>query len=254
MFFQSIVVEDRSVLDLLKADYTFLNGRLARHYGVPHVYGSRFRRVELDPDLNRGGLLRHGSILTVTSYATRTAPTIRGNWILENIVGTPPPPPPPDVPALEDKPLDLNLSMRERLAEHRANPSCASCHDIMDPVGFALENFDAVGRWRTFDQGRLVDASGGLPDGSEFYGVAKLEEGLLERPELFVRTLSEKLLTYGLGRGVETFDAPAIRQIIRDAKPSDYTFSSIILGVVQSAPFQMRSVPDAHFASNEPTP
>lgn len=254
LFFQSVLVEDRSVLDLLKADYTFLNERLAEHYGVPHVFGSRFRRVELDPEFNRGGILRHGSVLTVTSYATRTAPTIRGNWILENIVGTPPPPPPPDVPALEDKPLDINLSMRERLAEHRANPNCASCHDIMDPVGFALENFDAVGRWRSFDQGRPIDAAGGLPDGSEFSGVARLEEGLLERPELFVRTLSEKLLTYALGRGVESYDAPAIRQVVRDAKADDYTFSSIILGLVKSVPFQMRAVPDAHFATNETTP
>src|SRR5213079_3300527 len=184
LFFESVVREDRSVLDLLKADYTFLNERLAKHYGIPHVYGSRFRRVALDKDSERGGLLRQGSILTVTSYATRTSPVIRGKWILANLLGTPPPPPLPNVPALKDNTVSATLSVRQRLAEHRANVACAGCHSLMDPVGFALENFDAIGRWRTFEEGVPIDASGGLPDGSTFTGVSGLEEGLRNRPEL----------------------------------------------------------------------
>ena len=241
MFIGSVVREDRSVLDLLKSDYSYLNGRLAHHYDIPGVFGSRFRRVTLDPSHKRGGLLRHGSILTVTSYATRTSPVIRGNWVLDNIIGTPPKPPPPNVPALEDNKVDASLPIRERLAEHRMNPACASCHDAMDPVGFALENYDAVGRWRKYENGRTIDASGGLPDGQRFDGVEKLETGLLERPELFVRTLSEKLLTFALGRGVEPFDAPAIRKIVNAAKTEDFRFSSIILGITKSVPFQMRA-------------
>ncbi|MFT4638314.1 MAG: hypothetical protein ACI8T1_001634 [Verrucomicrobiales bacterium] len=240
LFVESILREDRSVLDLLKSDYTFLNERLARHYSIPSVVGSRFRRVVLDPKHHRGGLLRQGSILTVTSYATRTSPVIRGNWVLDNIIGTPPPPPPPDIPALEDNNVDASLPMRDRLAAHRANPACASCHDLMDPVGFALENFDAVGRWREFENGQAMDVSGGLPDGKTFVGVTKLEDGLLERPELFVGTLSEKLLTFALGRGVVASDAPAIRQIVREAQANGYKFSSIILGITKSVPFQMR--------------
>lgn len=241
LFVESILREDRSVMDLLLADYTFLNERLAHHYGIPGIYGSRFRRVELDPEFQRGGLLRQGSILTVTSYATRTSPVIRGNWVLENIIGTPPPPPPANVPALEDNSVDATLSMRERLAEHRANPACAGCHNLMDPVGFALENFDAVGRWREFENGAPIDVSGGLPDGSEFEGVGPLEKGLLERPQLFVNTLSQKLLTFALGRGVEPYDAPAIREIVREAEQNDFRFSSIIVGITKSVPFQMRS-------------
>ena len=240
LFFESILREDRSVLDLLKADYTFLNERLAKHYGIPNVYGSHFRRVALDKDSERGGLLRQGSILTVTSYATRTSPVIRGKWILENMLGTPPPPPLPNVPALKDNTVSATLSVRERLAEHRANAACASCHNLMDPVGFALENFDAVGRWRTLEEGKPVDASGGLPDGSKFDGVSGLEQGLLNRPELFVGTLTEKLLTFALGRGVEHYDAPAVRKIVRDAQDDDYRFSSVILGIVNSTPFKMR--------------
>ena len=241
MFIESVLREDRSVLDLLKSDYTYLNGRLAHHYDIPGVFGSRFRRVTLDPTHKRGGLLRHGSILTVTSYATRTSPVIRGNWVLNNIIGTPPKPPPPNVPALEDNKVDASLPIRERLAEHRKNPACASCHDPMDPVGFALENYDAVGRWRKYENGRTIDASGGLPDGQRFDGVEKMETGLLKRPELFVRTLSEKLLTFALGRGVESFDAPAIRKIVNAAKADDFRFSSIILGIAKSVPFQMRA-------------
>lgn len=249
LFFESIASEDRSVLELLKADYTFLNERLAEHYGIPHIYGSRFRRVQLSPDQKRGGLLRHGSILTVTSYATRTSPTIRGNWILENIVGTPPPPPPPDVASLDSNTVDANLPMRERLAEHRANPACASCHDLMDPIGFALENFDAVGRWRDFEGGRPVDASGGLPDGATFAGIAKLEEALLNRPELFVRTLSEKLLIFALGRGIDPHDAPAVRQIVREAASQDYRFSSLIIAIVNSDPFRMRAAANPQYTT-----
>ncbi len=245
LFFESILREDRSITDLLGADYTFVNERLAKHYGIPHIYGSRFRRVSFagDPARERGGLLRQGSILTVTSYATRTSPVIRGHWILANLVGEPPPPPPPNVPALDDNTVSAALPIRERLAAHRANPSCASCHDIMDPVGFALENFDAVGRWRTAEEHKPIDASGGLPDGSTFTGVAALERGLLQRPELFAGTVSEKLLTFALGRGVESYDAPAIRKIVRRAQADNFRFSSLILGIVNSTPFQMRKSP-----------
>ncbi|HEX8201278.1 MAG TPA: DUF1592 domain-containing protein, partial [Isosphaeraceae bacterium] len=238
--FESVLRADRSVLDLLKSEETFLNERLAKHYGIPHVYGSHFRRVPLGDDGARGGLLRQGSILTVTSYATRTSPVIRGKWVLENILGTPPPPPPANVPALEDNTVAATLSVRERLAEHRRNVACAGCHQLMDPVGFALENFDAVGRWRTFEDGRPVDATGGLPDGSRFDGVAGLERALLRRPELFVGTLTEKLLTFALGRGVEPFDAPAVRKIVRDAHATDYRVSSLIVGIATSTPFRMR--------------
>jgi hypothetical protein len=240
LFVESVLREDRSVLDLIDADYTFLNERLAKHYGVPNVFGSRFRRVSLDDASNRGGLLRHGSILTVTSYATRTSPVIRGKWILENFLGTPPPPPPPNVPVLEDTMVLASLPMRERLQQHRVNPVCASCHNSIDPSGFALENFDAVGRWRDFQDGARIDVSGGLPDGSTCTGVAGLEKALLERPELFVTTLSEKLLTFALGRGIEYYDAPAVRKIVRDAQAENFRFSSLILGIVKSVPFQMR--------------
>ncbi len=245
LFFESILREDRPVTDLLSADYTFLNERLAKHYGIPHIYGSHFRRVSFaaDPERQRGGLLRHGSILAVTSYATRTSPVIRGHWILSNLVGAPPPPPPPNVPALDDNHVSASLPIRERLAAHRANPACASCHDIMDPVGFSLENFDAVGRWRVNEDHRPVDATGGLTDGSTFTGVAGLERALLQRPELFAGTMSEKLLIFALGRGVETYDAPAIRQIVRRAQADNFRFSSMILGIVNSVPFQMRQTP-----------
>lgn len=240
LLFDSIVREDRSVLNLLRSDYTFLNERLAQHYGIPHIYGSRFRRVQLPADSQRGGLLRHGSVLTVTSYATRTSPVLRGHWILKNLLGAPPPPPPDDVPDLQDNTVDSTLSIRERLQAHRANATCAACHNQMDPLGFALENFDAVGRWRELDQERPVDASGSFPGGPSFDGVAGLEESLLQQPDLFVSTLAEKLLTYALGRGVEYHDGLAIRKIVRDAAASDYRFSSVILGVVQSVPFQYR--------------
>ncbi|RUL88752.1 DUF1592 domain-containing protein [Tautonia sociabilis] len=240
LLFEEILREDRGVLDLIDSDHTYLNERLAKHYGIPHVYGSRFRRVELDEESHRGGLLRQGSILTVTSYATRTSPVLRGKWILENILGTPPPPPPPDVPALEESTVSAGLSVRERLAQHRANDACSSCHNLIDPPGFALEHFDAVGRWRALEEGRPVDATGGLPDGSEFQGVDGLEEALLRRPELFVTTLTEKLLTFALGRGVEPADAPAVRAIVRGAEREGYRVSSLIEGIVASTPFRMR--------------
>ena len=241
-FIDSVIDEDRSVLDLLRADYTFLNERLAKHYGIPNVYGTRFRRVALDEDSRRGGLLRHGSVLAVTSYATRTSPIIRGVWVLDNIFGAPPPPPLPDVPALEENEVAANLPMRERLAQHRNSPACASCHRTIDPVGFALENFDALGRWRDQegDNGR-IDVSGGLPGVGALAGVDGLEDGLLSRADLFVGRLTEKLLTFALGRGVEYFDAPAIRAIVREAEADDYRFSSLILGIVKSVPFQMRN-------------
>jgi hypothetical protein len=241
LFFDSVLREDRSLLDLLRANYTFVNERLAKHYGIPHVYGSQFRRMTLDDGSWRGGLLRQGSILTVTSYATRTSPVVRGKWILDNLLGVPPPPPLPDVPALKDNTVHGNLSVRERLAEHRSNTTCAACHNLMDPVGLSLEKFDAVGRRRTVESGTPIDASGGLPDGSRFADVNGLEEALLRRPELFVGTFAEKLLTYASGRGVEYYDGPAIRTIVREARANDWRVSSIILGVVKSQPFQMRT-------------
>jgi hypothetical protein len=196
--------------------------------------------VSLEAGSGRGGLLRQGSVLTVTSYATRTSPVLRGKWVLETLLGVPPPPPPPDVPALEDNTVDGRLSVRGRLAEHRRNKACARCHDQIDPVGLSLERFDAVGRRRQREDGVAIDASGGLPDGSRFDDVGGLETALLARPELFVHTLTEKLLTYASGRGVEPYDAPAIRAIVREARPHRYRFSDLVLGVAKSQPFQMR--------------
>jgi hypothetical protein len=240
LFFESILREDRSVLDLLRADYTFLNERLAKHYGVPDVYGSRFRRVSFSGDRVRGGLLGQGSILTISSYANRTSPVLRGKWILENLLGSPPPPPPPDVPQLRDPESGKPMSVRERLAEHRKNAVCASCHRVMDPPGFALENYDAVGRWRTTEGGVPIDASGSFPGGASFAGPLGLQQALLNRPELFAGTVTEKLMTFALGRGLESYDAPAIRKIVRDSAGRDYRFSTLVLGIVNSAPFGMR--------------
>jgi hypothetical protein len=240
LFVDSILREDRSVLDLLRANYTFLNERLAKHYGIPNVYGTRFRRVGLDEDSWRGGLLRQGSILTVTSYATRTSPVLRGKYVLDNFLGVPPPPPLPDVPALKDNTVNGRLSVRERLSEHRTNANCAPCHNMMDPLGLSLEKYDALGRRRMVEAGTVIDASGGLPDGSKFGDVNGLESALLRRPELFAGTVTEKLMTYALGRGLDYYDAPATRAIVRDARAQNFRMSSIILGVVKSQPFQMR--------------
>ena len=241
LFFDSLVRDDRSVLDLLRADYTFLNERLARHYGIPNVKGSHFRRVSLGPGSVRSGILGQGSILTVTSYPDRTSPVVRGKWILENLLGTPPPPPIPNAGDL--KPTNgqgVVLSMRQRMEQHRRNPVCASCHSMMDPLGLSLENFDAVGKWRTLGESSAsIDASGVFPDGSKFQGAAGLKQMLLQS-DRFVPTVAEKLLTYALGRGLEYYDAPAVRAIVHNAARDDYRFSSLIAGVVQSRPFTMR--------------
>jgi mono/diheme cytochrome c family protein len=242
LFLDSVLREDRSVLNLIRADYTFLNERLAKHYGIGDVYGTRFRRVTLPPGTHRGGLLRQGSVLAVTSYATRTSPVLRGVFVLKNVFGAPPPPPPPNVPALDESNVAANLSMRERMAAHRSNPVCASCHRTIDPVGFSFENFNAVGQWREADaDGQAVDSSAALPGAGEFRGIEGLEDALLSRPELFAATLTEQLLTFALGRGVEYYDAPAVRKIVRDAEKDGYKFSSLILGIVKSVPFQMRT-------------
>jgi hypothetical protein len=240
LFVESIIREDRSVLTLLDADYTFVNGRLARHYGIPNVYGSHFRRVTLNAD-ERRGLLGHGSILTVTSYPNRTSPVLRGKYILENILGTPPSPPPPNVDTtLELKPGEEPKSLRALLEQHRRNPTCASCHRVMDPLGFALENFDGVGEWRVKETGGAIDPGGQLADGTPIDGPAGLRKALLRRPEMFVRTFTQKLMTYGLGRGLEYSDRPLVRAIARDAARQNHRFSAVVLGIVKSAPFQMK--------------
>jgi hypothetical protein len=241
LLFESIVQEDRGVLDLLTANYTFVNERLARHYGIPDIYGSRFRRVSVTDDARRG-LLGQGSILALTSHAERTSPVVRGKWILENILGSPVPPPPPDVPPLKgNQEGQKPRTMREQMAEHRANPVCASCHKAMDSIGFAMENFDAVGAWRAQDAGNPIDATGQLADGTHVDGVVTLRQALVSRPELFAGTMTEKLLIYALGRGLDYRDMPALRTILRDASSDNYRFSELILGVVHSTPFQMRT-------------
>ena len=243
MFFASIMREDRSVLDLMTADYTFLNERLARHYGIPNVYGTHFRRVTLK-DETRYGLLGKGAVLMVTSHPHRTSPVLRGKWILENVLGAPPPPPPDVVPPFEeDAGAAKPKSVRERMEQHRRNPACASCHRMIDPAGLALENFDAVGAWRTKDggtRGAPVDASGQLVDGTQINGVVELRAALLRDPETFVRTLTEKLMTYAVGRGLTGTDMPAVRTVVRDSAREQYRFSSVILEIVRSVPFQMR--------------
>lgn len=239
LFVTSLIREDSNVLELLTADYTYLNERLAEHYGVPGVYGNHFRKVTFDNDV-RGGLLGQGSILAATSYPNRTSPTLRGKWVLDNLLGAPPPPPPPDVPDLEDSDTNSPSSVRERLEAHRVNPVCASCHSRMDPFGLALEPFDAIGGLRSHDGGELIDASAALPDGSSFVGPGGVRDYLLESEERFVATLTKKLLTYALGRGLEDYDPPAVREIVRTAAVDDYSWSSIVLGIVESVPFQMR--------------
>ncbi len=247
LFFEAILREDRSVMELLDADYTFLNERLAEHYGIPKIHGPQFRKVALN-DPNRGGVLGQASILTVTSYPNRTSVVLRGKWVLENLFGMPPPPPPPDIPDLQEEEAGTGkrLTMRAAMELHRANPTCASCHARMDPIGFALENFDAIGKWRTQAAGTPIDASGKLPDGSQFEGPAELKEILLANyRKQFVTTVTEKLLTYALGRGVEYYDKPTVRSITRQAARNDYRLSDLIVAITASKPFQMRRTPES---------
>jgi hypothetical protein len=241
LFFESILREDKNVLRLLDADYTFVNERLARHYGIPNVYGSQFRRVPVTSDARRG-LLGQGSILTVTSVATRTSVVQRGKWMLENVLGTPPNPPPANVPPLKENASGAKAqSVRERMEAHRANPTCAACHKVLDPFGFALDNFDGIGAWRNLSEaGAPIDAAVVLLDGTKVDGPSSLRQALLARPQVFVGTMTEKMLTYALGRGLESYDMPAVRKILRDASASDYRFSSLVMGIVKSPPFQMR--------------
>jgi hypothetical protein len=249
LFFGSIVKEDRSVLDLLTADYTFVNERLALHYGIKNVRGDYFRRVTLT-DPQRFGLLGKGGVLMATSYANRTSPVLRGKWILENILGTPPAAPPPDVPALKENVAGEKMrSVRQLLEEHRANPTCAACHRVMDPLGFSLETFDAIGAYRTKDHGTPVDATGQLADGTKVDGPTALRDALMKRPRQFVGTMTERLLAYGLGRTLAYYDMPAVREAVRRAEPENYRFSSIVLAVVESVPFQYRKVPESNSSS-----
>jgi Protein of unknown function (DUF1588)/Protein of unknown function (DUF1585)/Protein of unknown function (DUF1592) len=245
LFFESIVRENRSALDLLRANYTFLNERLAKHYGIPDIYGAQFRRVTID-DPNRGGLLGQGSLLTVTSPPNRTSVVKRGKWVLDNLLGAPPPPPPPDVPALEvTSDGNHSLSLRAALEVHRANPGCATCHKVMDPIGFALENYNGIGQWRTKDGGAEIDASGKLPDGTEFTGPAGLKKALTTvRRDQFATAVVDRLLTYALGRGVEYYDEPAIRAIARETAAGEYRMRDVITAIVLSTPFQMRRSAD----------
>jgi cytochrome c551/c552 len=239
LFFQSIVREDRGVMDLLNADYTFMNERLARHYGITDIYGSQFRRVKMS-DPNRRGLLGQASILTVTSYPNRTSPVQRGKWILTNILGIPPSPPPGNFALKETAENEKPLSMRERMEAHRTDAICAGCHKVMDPIGLALENFDAIGRWRTTDDGAPIDPSGTLFNGAKVNGAVDLRQMLTSRPEVFVGVMTEKMLTYALGRGLQYYDMPAVRQIVHGAAPANYRFSSLVLGIVKSVPFEMK--------------
>jgi hypothetical protein len=240
MLLESIVREDRSVIDLLNADYTFVDETLARHYGIPSVRGSRFRRVAVTDEARRG-LLGHGSFLLVTSVANRTSPVSRGKWVLENLLGVAPPLPPPNVPAIDESPEAAKASsLRQKMEIHRGNPTCAACHRIMDPIGFTLENFDLVGRWRTRDGNAPIDATSELFDGTPLDGPVSLRNALLARSDVFVRTATEKLMTYGTGRALKYYDMPVVRQIARDAATNDYRFSSLVLGIVKSEPFQMK--------------
>jgi hypothetical protein len=240
LFFNSILRENRNVLDLINADYTFLNERLAVHYGIPNVAGSQFRRVNI-PDENRRGLLGQGSILTVTSYGNRTSPVVRGKFVLSIFMGNPPPPMPANVPPLNET-VDPNkpLSMRERMDIHRSNPVCANCHRLMDPIGFTMENFDATGKWRTNDGGASIDPKGTLANGSPLDGPASLRKAILSRPEQFVRTLTEALMTYALGRKLEAYDMPVVREIVRRSADQNYTLTSLVQGIVGSTPFEMK--------------
>jgi mono/diheme cytochrome c family protein len=244
LFLDSILRENRSVLELLTANYSFVNERLAKHYGIPNIRGAEFQRVTFPKDSPRGGLLGQGGILLLTSYSTRTSPVLRGKYVLENLLASPPPPPPPTVPSLktEGEKSGEQLSLREAMVRHRADPACANCHARMDPIGFALENFDAVGQWRDHDSGKSLDVSSTLADGTVVDGVAGVKNLILKDPQRFVGAMTEKLLMYGLGRNVQYFDAPAVRKIVREAASNDYKFESLVLGVAKSAPFQMRTV------------
>jgi hypothetical protein len=242
LFFDSMVRDNRGVLELLTADYTYLNERVAVHYGIPFVHGSHFRRVTLPVDSPRRGILGHGSVLTLTSHAIRTSPVLRGKWLLNTILGTPPPDPPPSVPALRDERTQAKVqTMRERMAQHRANATCAGCHALIDPVGFAFEHFDAIGRYRTVDESfNPIDATGSLPDGTTFDGITELRSALVQKPERFVTTFVERLLTYALGRGLEPYDMPTVRAIVREAAPDGYRLQTILMSVARCYPFQMR--------------
>jgi hypothetical protein len=249
LFFDSVMRENRSVLDLMTADYTFVNERLAKHYGIPGVFGSHFRRITLTDEARRG-LLGKGAILMVTSHTDRTSPVVRGKWVLDNLLGAPPPPMPANVPPLDESGQQAGrvLTMRERMEVHRKNPVCANCHKIMDPIGLAMENFDAVGSWRTRvggTHGTPIDASGVLLDGTKVDGIVSLRQALLRNPEIFVGTFVEKLMTYALGRGVSAADMPTVRHIVRDNSSQNYRFESIVEGVVNSPAFLMRRVPAA---------
>ena len=242
-FFEYIVREDRSVLDFINADYSFVNERLARHYGIPGVKGTYFRKVSLNP-AERGGVITHAGVLMVSSYPTRTSPVLRGKWVLENILATPPPPPPPNVPDLKAEAANSAKDLRAALEQHRANPACASCHSRLDAMGFSLENFDAVGKFRAVEDGVKVDASGSMPGGINFVGPAGLRDMLMSRKEYFLECISEKMLTYALGRGLEHFDLPVVRQIRRDTTAKEFRFSELVLAVVNSVPFQNRRTPE----------
>jgi hypothetical protein len=247
LLFDSIRTENRSILDLLTAKYTFANEPIAKLYGIPNIYGPRMRRIDLPADSPRSGILGHGSVLMLTSHSNVTSPVLRGKWILDTLLGTPPPPPPPVVPDLKNVSADGKiLTMREAMAAHHANPSCASCHALMEPYGLSMENFDATGRWRTINEnGEPIDASAELIDGTKFDGVVGLKNLLLTNQEQFVLTATTRLLTYGLGRGLDYYDMPTVRKIVRDSAASNYNFSSLVLGVVKSVPFQMRKAPKA---------
>jgi mono/diheme cytochrome c family protein len=256
LFIGSVLREDRSVRDLLTANYTFLNERLAKHYGIPNVRGSNFRRVELPPGSPRAGLLGKGSILLLTSYSIRTSPVLRGKYVLENLLASPPPPPPPNVPSLKTEAAGSGeaLSLREAMTQHRANPACASCHARMDPIGFALENFDAIGQWRDHDAGKTLDVSSKLPDGTEVNGLQGVRDLILRDPDRFAGAVAQKLLMYGLGRNVQYYDQPSVRKMVREAAANDYKFSSLVLGVAKSDPFQMRMAraPEAEKTASNP--
>ena len=254
LLFDSIVREDRNILDLLTADYTFVDERLAKHYAIPGILGNRYRRVSVT-DENRFGVLGHASILTLTSIADRTSPVGRGKWVMQVLLGTSPPTPPPNVPELETETTRMKVSrvltLRERMEEHRANPTCAGCHTMIDPIGFALENFDAMGRWRDLDHGMQIDATGELFDGTALDGPISLREAILSNSDAYLRNFAENLLSYGLGRRVESYDMTVVRDIVRSSAQNNNRFSSYLMGIVESAPFQMRTTISSDVAAEQ---